>query len=159
MNTITQYHGPDGSITIEINCCQNPQQSNSPSYEYNYGAPSYPVYQNPQQSNSPSYGYNYGAPSYPVYQNSQPLNNPSYGNAYLPLYFYPEGERIYILPNETGVIYKWIDDLGGGILDGPLKRGALRPDKKIAHIGTVTRRKDGVRVVEYRGNRFPSRPQ
>jgi hypothetical protein len=118
-----------------------PEQSYVSNYVPNVTYPSYPAYQN-----------------YPVYQNPQLLNNPSFGNSLLPLYMYPGGDQIYILLHETNVIYKWIDDLGGAILDGPLSWGAIRPDKKVAHIGTVTKRKDGVRVVEYRGTRFPSRP-
>ncbi|XWV25366.1 hypothetical protein QJ856_gp0402 [Tupanvirus deep ocean] len=50
---------------------------------------------------------------------------------------------------------KWINSLGGGILNGPLEYGALRPDGTPASCGNATIDKNGQMVVEYHYNRGP----
>ena len=67
----------------------------------------------------------------------------------IPVYQYPGGTKIDLKKLiENDVTYKWINDLGGAELPGPLEWGAVRPDGKDAHGGVLTT-VDGVQTIEY----------
>lgn len=64
----------------------------------------------------------------------------------IPIFAYPGGAKVTVIdPNAT---YKWIDQLGGGILPGPIEHGTLRPDGKPAHGGVLTTN-NGNTIIEY----------
>jgi hypothetical protein len=65
----------------------------------------------------------------------------------IPIYKYPGGYQIE--PPTENVTYKWIDDLGGGILPGPLDKGTLRPDGEKTNNGICTIMPDGKQIIEY----------
>lgn len=48
----------------------------------------------------------------------------------LPIFLYPGGNPV---DPPTDAIFKWIDQLGGGTLSGPIDYGTLRPDGTLAH--------------------------
>jgi hypothetical protein len=64
----------------------------------------------------------------------------------LPIFIYPSGQPIS--PPIENVTYKWIDQLGGGILPGPIPFGTIRPDGLPGHGGVATV-KNGHMTVEY----------
>lgn len=57
-------------------------------------------------------------------------------DAFLPIHLYPGGTPIQPLTDD--VTYMWIEPLGGEILPGPIRYGAVRPDGKLAHHGIAT---------------------
>ncbi|AGF84824.1 hypothetical protein QJ854_gp958 [Moumouvirus goulette] len=67
----------------------------------------------------------------------------------IPVFFYPGGDQIDPINLPRGTIFKWADNLGGGILDGPIPWGTRRPDGKFAHTAASSMRPDGIQVVEY----------
>lgn len=69
-------------------------------------------------------------------------------NNYIPVFSYPGGQQIdpTLYPNAN---FKWIDNLGGGQLSGPIPYGTIRPDGKPAHGGVATINPNGQHVFEY----------
>ena len=70
---------------------------------------------------------------------------------HMPVFQYTGGNNVTNLPQNTQ--YKWIDQLGGGRVDGPLPYGAKRPDGVPAHGGVYTNVNNNP-TVEYHGYRY-----
>ena len=57
---------------------------------------------------------------------------------FIPVFKYPGGNQIPIPIDDTNITYKWIENLGGGILPCPIEWGTIRPDGEPAHGGVMT---------------------
>lgn len=69
----------------------------------------------------------------------------------IPIYEYPKKYQIDPddLPSDTE--FKWCDDMGGEVINGPAKWGIISPDGKKGHGGLAALKDDGNFVVEYHG--------
>jgi hypothetical protein len=68
----------------------------------------------------------------------------------IPVFQYPGGTRVdptKVINNN--IMYKWVNDLGGAQLDGPLQWGTICPDGTLAHGGILTASPDGTMTIEY----------